>query len=60
MTYVSGEMEWVKSLVKAHDRPASELTDFITSYANAVNQHINGSGRPIYDWLSSEADKLQT
>jgi DNA-binding transcriptional MerR regulator/methylmalonyl-CoA mutase cobalamin-binding subunit len=60
MNYVSGEMEWVKSLVKAHDRPMSELTDFITSYANAVRQHINGSGRPIFDWLSSEVVKLQT
>lgn len=59
MNYVSGEIEWVKTLVKAHDRPESELADFIASYANAINEHINGSGRPIYDWLSSEVDRLQ-
>ncbi|MEW6241314.1 MAG: B12-binding domain-containing protein [Chloroflexota bacterium] len=60
MNYVSGEIEWVKSLVKAHDRPVSELADFIASYARAVNEHINGSGRPIYDWLSNEIVKLST
>lgn len=59
MNYVSGEIEWLKTLLKMHERPSGELADFITSYAEAVNQHLNGSGRPIYEWLSSEVDKLQ-
>jgi hypothetical protein len=59
MNYVSGEIEWLKTLVKAHERPMQELADFIASYASAVEQHINGSGRPICDWLSSEVDRLQ-
>jgi hypothetical protein len=59
MNYVSGEIEWLKTLVKAHERPSQELAAFITSYADAVNQHINGSGRPIYEWLSSEVNKLE-
>ncbi|MFZ5858021.1 MAG: MerR family transcriptional regulator [Chloroflexota bacterium] len=59
MNYVSGEIEWLKTLVKAHERPAQELAAFITSYADAVNRHINGSGRPIYEWLSNEVNKLE-
>ncbi|MFZ5818916.1 MAG: MerR family transcriptional regulator [Chloroflexota bacterium] len=59
MDYVSGEIEWLKTLVKAHERPTQELADFIASYASAVEKHINGSGRPICDWLSSEVDRLQ-
>jgi DNA-binding transcriptional MerR regulator len=56
--YVSGEIEWLKTLIQAHNRPAQELADFITSYARAVNQHINGAGRPILDWLSKEVGNL--
>ena len=59
MNYVSGEIEWLKTLIKAHERPMQELADFIASYAKAVEQNINGSGRPIYEWLSAEADRLQ-
>jgi methanogenic corrinoid protein MtbC1 len=59
MNYVSGEIEWLKTLVKAHDRPMEELANFISNYARAVKQHINGSGQPIYTWLLNEVDLLQ-
>lgn len=57
MNYVSGEMEWLKTLMQAHDRPAEELSHFMDSYAQAVNQHINGAGRPIINWLVLESAK---
>jgi methylmalonyl-CoA mutase cobalamin-binding subunit len=59
INFLSGEMEWLKNLAKAHERPTQELADFMGSYARAVRQHINGAGRPISDWLSSEVDRLQ-
>jgi MerR family transcriptional regulator, light-induced transcriptional regulator len=58
MNFVSGEMDWLKTLIHAHDRPASELIHFMQSYTQAVNRHINGSGRPIIDWLNLESVKL--
>ncbi len=59
MQYVSGEIEWLKMLIKAHERPMEELAAFIESYAEAVIQHIDGAGQPIYEWLSSEVDRLE-
>lgn len=59
MNYVSGEIEWLKTLMQAHELPPQELADFIASYAHAVNQNINGAGRPICDWLFREVEKIQ-
>jgi methanogenic corrinoid protein MtbC1 len=60
MDFVSGEMEWLKTLMQAHNRPREELIHFIDNYAQAIDKHINGSGRPIYKWLKSEVVKLET
>ena len=64
MNYISGEMEWLKTRMQAHDHPASELVHFMPelvhfmqSYAKAMDRHINGSGCPIIDWLSLESAK---
>ncbi len=56
MNYVSGELEWLKTLIRTHEHSTQELVDFLKSYASSVNQHINGSGRPVFEWLSSEVD----
>jgi len=60
MNHVSDEMKWVKFLLHAYQRPDEELILFIDAYAEAVNQHINGSGKPIFEWLAAEAQKLKT
>jgi MerR family transcriptional regulator, light-induced transcriptional regulator len=59
MNHVSNEMDWVKFLLHAYQRPDDELIDFMDAYAKAVNKHINGSGQPIYTWLKAEAQKLK-
>ena len=59
MNHVSDEMIWVKFLLHAYERPDEELVLFIDAYAKAVNKHINGSGRPIFEWLAAEAQKLK-
>ena len=57
MNFVSGEMDWLKTLMQLHNRPAAELVHFMQSYTEAVDRHINGSGRPIIDWLILESTK---
>jgi len=59
MNYVSDEMNWVKFLLHAYQRPDEELISFMDAYAQVVNKHINGSGKPIYEWLAAEAKKLK-
>jgi len=59
MNQVSDEMNWVKFLLHAYQRPDEELIAFMDAYATAVNKHINGSGKPIYEWLAAEAEKLK-
>lgn len=57
--HVSAETEWIKYLLHAHNHPDEELVYFLDAYAKAVDEHINGSGRPIFDWLKGEAGKLK-
>lgn len=53
--HVDREMEWVKILMQSHQRPASELVEFIENYSLAVDKHINGRGAPIKAWLKEQA-----
>ena len=59
MNHVSDEMEWVKYLLHAHTHPEEELVKFMDAYVKAIDRHINGSGKPIYEWLKAEAQKLK-
>ena len=59
MNHVSDEMDWVKYLLHAYNQPEEELAKFMNAYAKAVDKHINGSGRPIYEWLASEIKKIR-
>jgi len=55
MEYVANEMEWLKTLLQAHERPAQELAEFMKIYSRAVDKHINGRGEPIKEWLKSHS-----
>jgi cobalamin-dependent methionine synthase I len=55
MEYVTNEMEWLKILLQAHERPVQELTEFMKIYSRAVDKHINGRGEPIKEWLKSHS-----
>jgi len=57
--YASDELNWVKYLLHAYNQPEEELVKFMDSYAKAVDKHINGSGKPIYEWLKVETKKLK-
>ena len=60
MNYVSDEMDWIKYLLHAYNQPEEELVKFMDAYAKAIDKHINGSGKPIYEWLKEESRKLKT
>jgi hypothetical protein len=45
----------LKTLLQSHERPPQELADFMQSYSEAVDKHINGQGQPIKTWLNAQA-----
>lgn len=55
MEHVNDEMEWVKILIKSHERPPEELAYFMEIYSQAVDKHINNQGEPIRAWLKKQA-----
>ena len=58
MEHVTMEMEWVKVLLQSYQRPPSELANFMNSYSQAVDKHINGQGNPIKNWLKEQASNV--
>ena len=60
MSYVSAEVDWLKSLLHFHESNPEQLIHFLQAYSEAVNQGINGQGKPIFEWLAAEVEKLRT
>ena len=60
MSYVSGEVEWLKELLQFHEAHPEQLIDFMETYSVAVNENINGQGKAIFEWLDGEVEKLRT
>jgi cobalamin-dependent methionine synthase I len=59
MAHVSTEIDWLKTLLTWHNTPPDQLISFMQAYSRAVDAHINGQGKPIFEWLDSEIEKLQ-
>lgn len=51
LSHLTEEIDWLKSLLHMHKRPAHELNMFMKQYSDAVDEHINGQGDPIKKWL---------
>jgi methanogenic corrinoid protein MtbC1 len=51
LSLVDNEIDWVRNLLKAQHVPANALGSYLKQYAQAVDANINGSGKPIFDWL---------
>jgi methanogenic corrinoid protein MtbC1 len=60
MSYVSGEVDWLKSLLQFHETQPQQLIHFMQAYSEAVNKNINGQGKPIFEWFAAEVEKLRT
>lgn len=59
MSHVSAEVNWLKGLLQAHGSVEEQLIGFMQTYAQAVDQNMNGSGDPVTRWIASEVDKLK-
>jgi MerR family transcriptional regulator, light-induced transcriptional regulator len=60
MSYVSREVDWLKTLLQFHEAQPEQLIYFMETYSAAVNKNINGQGKPIFEWFAAEVEKLQT
>ena len=59
MSYVSEEVDWLRSLLQSYDTPPQQLIHFMEIYSQAIDRNINGQGQPIFEWLASEVEKLK-
>jgi len=59
MSHVSAEIDWLRMLLTSHATNPEQLVEFMDIYAQAVDKNINGQGKPIAQWLTSEMEKLR-
>ena len=58
LSHVSAEVDWLRMLLRAHEMDPRQLIHFMKTYSAAVDQNINGQGKPICEWLAIEVAKL--
>ena len=59
MSYVSGEVDWLKALLRFHEAQPGQLIHFLQAYLEAVTKNINGQGKLIVEWLAAEVEKVR-
>lgn len=59
MAHVSAEIDWLRMLLQSHSTHPEQLVLFMQTYARAVDKHINGQGKPIFEWLDAEIGRLK-
>ena len=59
MSYVSAEVEWLKTLLQFHEAQPEQLIYFMQAYAEAVKKNLNGQGKVILEWFAREIEKLR-
>ena len=60
LSHVSTEIDWLQVLLQAYDASPQQLIHFMETYSEAVNRNINGQGKPIFEWLAAEVEKLRS
>ena len=58
MSHVSAEIDWLRMLLASHATNPEQLAEFMASYSQAVDKHINGQGKPIFEWLQEQKQKI--
>jgi hypothetical protein len=59
ISHVSTEVDWLRTLLQAYETDPRQLIHFMETYSAAVNKNINGQGKPIFQWLAGEVEKLE-
>lgn len=52
MGYLGTQIDWTKQLINNYDLPSNWLKDYLDTYHQAADEHLNGDGRPIVNWLA--------
>lgn len=60
MSHVSAELDWLQGLLRSHGSSDGQLAYFMQRYAGAIDKSINGQGKPIYEWIETELQRLKT
>lgn len=58
INYLSSEIQWSKELLQAHQYPTQELSNYLKTYSNAIDEHIDGLGDLIKNWLVNYKENL--
>lgn len=58
MEHVSGELEWLETMLEARQRPLQELIHLIKNYTRAVRKYLKTEGTPIKEWLAAQEKNL--
>ena len=48
---LSDDMEWIQYFSNSYRIPEEEAQEYLASYSEAANTHLNGSAQPIADSL---------
>jgi hypothetical protein len=59
-SHLSTDMNWISNLLVEHNVSISLLPIFLNAYADAVQKTMGESASAIIDWLTLEAQKLNT
>ncbi len=57
MNYIGTELSWLEQLLSNYQWPAETLPQYLRSYYEATDLYLNGSGRPIVEWLAEITSK---
>ena len=60
LEHVSAEIDWLQGLLRSHGSADDQLGYFLQAYSNAVDQSINGQGKPIFEWIEAEVQRLNS
>jgi MerR family transcriptional regulator, light-induced transcriptional regulator len=60
MSHVSAELDWLQGLLRSHGSSDGQLAYFMQRYAGAIDKSINGQGKPIYEWIETELQRLKS
>jgi hypothetical protein len=60
MAHVSAEIDWLQGLLRSHGSSDSQLAHFMQAYSHAIDRSINGQGKPIFEWIEAEVQRLNS
>ena len=52
MNYIGTELDWLEQLFSNYQWPAEVLPHYLRAYHEAAKLYLNGSGRPVVEWLA--------